>query len=188
MGIFNKVKIIVIGPPESGKTTIANFLSNSSVTIGGIYRPTKGVRILEFEVDGVSLGGNQSASIDVVLWDCSGAHRFEFCWPSMQRDANGIVFVYDPENSKQLKDLESWHLHFAKSIGVKDKQCMIMAHQKPKVSATGQVSGIMSRMSLITSNLDMDPNAVRDEFRKFLSNVVAHINDRRDKEELSILE
>jgi len=39
-----KAKILVLGPCESGKTVISNFLSDATETSGGEYHPTQGVR------------------------------------------------------------------------------------------------------------------------------------------------
>ena len=186
--MFNKVKILVLGPCESGKSVLSNFLADATESASGSYRPTQGVRILECEVDGISLGGNHAVNIEVVLWDCSGSQKFEICWPSMQRDVNGVLFVYNPGVENHLKELENWHLHFAKELGLKDKQCMIFAHQKPGITAQGKLSELMSPIQLLNSNIEEDPDTIRDVFKKFLTNVVVHINDRRDQEELSIIE
>ena len=35
-------------------------------------------------------------------------YRFESCWAAMAKDTNGIVFVYNPDQPNQDKDLESW--------------------------------------------------------------------------------
>ena len=71
-----KVKVAVVGPSQSGKTMISNFLADATDNIGGEilamfevfriatllektlsgeYRPTAGVRILEFESSGDKL-------------------------------------------------------------------------------------------------------------------------------------
>ena len=48
-----KVKIVLAGPCQAGKTMIANFLSDATESVGGEYRPTIGVRILEFEMPSI---------------------------------------------------------------------------------------------------------------------------------------
>ena len=50
-----KVKIVMVGPCQSGKTMIANFLSDATENVGGEYRPTAGVRILEFELASINV-------------------------------------------------------------------------------------------------------------------------------------
>ena len=34
--------------------------------------------------------------------------RYEGCWAAMAKDASGIVFIYNPDQPSQEKDLESW--------------------------------------------------------------------------------
>lgn len=69
-----KLKIIVVGPKNSGKTTISNFLMGQTAEItGGEYQPTIGCRILEAEYPS---GGNQMVNVE--LWDASGDNRYDF--------------------------------------------------------------------------------------------------------------
>ncbi|KAG5284116.1 hypothetical protein AALO_G00023130 [Alosa alosa] len=83
-----KTKILIIGPSESGKTVLANFLSDTVETIGGDYSPTQGVRILEFESQNHG-SGDRDSSCEVELWDCGGDFKFESCWPALMKDSNG---------------------------------------------------------------------------------------------------
>jgi Rab-like protein 5 len=62
---------------QSGKTTIANFLSDATENSSGEYRPTQGVRILEFEMQNLNVN-NRYLKAEVELWDCSGDHKYVF--------------------------------------------------------------------------------------------------------------
>lgn len=62
-----KVKILMVGPCQSGKTIIANFLADATETVGGEYRPTAGVRILEFELGSVNVNNK---NIKVIVNRC----------------------------------------------------------------------------------------------------------------------
>jgi len=76
------MKIVVCGPTNSGKTSIANFLCGNSPTLGTRskqYTPTEGVRILESECNG----------IEVELWDVSGSQSYEKCWPAIMQPKDG---------------------------------------------------------------------------------------------------
>ena len=46
---LTKLKILVIGPQASGKTTIVNYLAEKQNVLENPYRPTTGVRIIEHE-------------------------------------------------------------------------------------------------------------------------------------------
>ncbi|ELU12598.1 hypothetical protein CAPTEDRAFT_104452, partial [Capitella teleta] len=91
---------------QSGKTTIANFLADATETSGASYHPTQGCRILEFE-NSVNVNG-RSVNAEVELWDVSGDQKFESCWPAIAKDANGVVFVMNPDHPNHDKQLETW--------------------------------------------------------------------------------
>ena len=71
---LDRIKILIIGPRSSGKSTIANFLAGRKNVLTENYRPTVGCRILEFERDApksqmISTGDSK---ITIELWDVSG--------------------------------------------------------------------------------------------------------------------
>ena len=43
---LTKLKILVVGPEASGKTTVVNYLAQKSNVLEAPYRPTKNVRIV----------------------------------------------------------------------------------------------------------------------------------------------
>ncbi|CAK5051523.1 unnamed protein product [Meloidogyne enterolobii] len=53
------VKILVLGPTKSGKTSISNYLADSQDAVSKDYRPTQGVRIVEFESNQLELDGER---------------------------------------------------------------------------------------------------------------------------------
>ena len=67
--------MIIFCYTQSGKTTVANFLSDATETFGGDYHPTQGVRIVEFECPGAAQTGKRGSKIEVEMWDCSGDHK-----------------------------------------------------------------------------------------------------------------
>lgn len=76
---FSSVKILVIGPLQSGKSTITNLLSERTEGPSN-YRPTVGVRILEFEKQAPR--NPKRPGLDKVmieLWDVSGDMKFVYC-------------------------------------------------------------------------------------------------------------
>lgn len=124
-----QVKILLIGPTESGKTVLANFLSDITENVGGEYKPTAGVRILEFESHLENSGDNRSSKVE--LWDCSGDFKFETCWPAIMKDCNGVVIVFNPDVPSHLKEIETWHSMFISSQSLQESQCLLIAHHKP---------------------------------------------------------
>ncbi len=49
------------------------------------------------------------------------------------------------------------------------------------------VATAFSRIKVIDTNLDEDPDSVKEEFKRFLGSVLSNLTDRRDQEELSIV-
>ncbi|XP_063882357.1 intraflagellar transport protein 22 homolog isoform X2 [Scylla paramamosain] len=140
--MHNKVKILIVGPPECGKTTLTNFLSEAGEVGGGGYRPTKGCRIVEFEIPNLNVN-NMTTKVEVELWDVSGDRRFESCWPAIQRGCNGVVFVYNPGRDDQARILDSLYNQFAAQQGVREAQCIVFCHHKPGVQGKGgKLSGV----------------------------------------------
>ncbi|XP_002736022.1 intraflagellar transport protein 22 homolog [Saccoglossus kowalevskii] len=182
-----KAKILVLGPCESGKTAISNFLADATDTSGGEYHATQGVRILEFETN-LHVGG-RLANAEVELWDCSGNQKFETCWPAFMKDTNGVVMVYNPDQSNHDKQLEMWYSNFVVGQGLRDSQCIIFAHQKPNSSshAKVQLGSTMAKVTQVSTNLEEDHDGVRTHFANYLSKLFTAMTDKRDQEELSII-
>ena len=141
-----KAKLLVVGPPEvilliivyvviyilqSGKTYISNLLAEATESSRTIYRPTHGVRILEFGTQGQSDG--ETVLVDVELWDCAGKQEFENCWPAFAKDTKGVILVYDPNVSSTTRGIEKWYKYFIKKQGLKDSQCILLAVHKVDV-------------------------------------------------------
>ena len=100
---LDRIKIIIIGPKASGKSTIANFLAGRKNVLTENYRPTVGCRILEFEQEFSSKNQSYSTGdnkITVELWDVSGDQKFSRCWPAIRNGTHGIIFCFNAENPK----------------------------------------------------------------------------------------
>ncbi|XP_067263059.1 intraflagellar transport protein 22 homolog [Chanodichthys erythropterus] len=185
-----KVKILFIGPNECGKTALSNFLSDTTESIGAdYYSPTQGVRILEFESHSLSNGSKNSAC-EVELWDCAGDFKFESCWPALMKDSNGVVIVFNPDVPSHLKEIETWHNTFIYSQGLLEPQCLLIAHHKPGSRADTNhppLAPQLNKLPLIHSNLEEDPEDVRQEFHKYLGNVMRMLSEKQEREEMSII-
>ncbi|CAE1160866.1 IFT22 [Acanthosepion pharaonis] len=181
-----KVKLLVLGPMGCGKTVLSNFLSRATEMSN--ISPTVGVRILEFE-QSVDLEG-RNTSVDVELWDCSGDHVYESCWPAFAQGVNGILFVFNPHRSNHDKELENLFSYFVGQSGLSPKCCLCLSNQLPEslnARLTSEPPPSFHNVHCIESNLETNPDAVRDEFKLFLSSVLVAISDKQNQEELSIM-
>ncbi|MGH0176336.1 UNVERIFIED_CONTAM: hypothetical protein FKN15_072443 [Acipenser sinensis] len=173
--------------PQSGKSVLANFLSDATESIGGEYSPTQGVRILEFEFQSAS-GFEKNAGCEAELWDCAGDTKFESCWPALMKDSSGVVLVFNPDMPSHWKEIETWYSSFVSTQGVQDSQCLLIAHHKPGSGADNRrLAPQLSKLNLIHSNLEEDPEEVRQEFRRYLGSVVKSLSESREREEMSII-
>mmetsp|Transcript_12354 Transcript_12354/g.24014 ORF Transcript_12354/g.24014 Transcript_12354/m.24014 type:complete len:191 (-) Transcript_12354:128-700(-) len=140
-------KILFVGPEQSGKSTIANKLAGVATAISPEdqdddtatslrnqpYRPTAAVRVVEFEAQLSSAqarnwGGDRS--IEVEIWDTSGATKYESCWPAIQQKADGVVIVYNPENPNHSAEVETWYEWFVTKAGLSSEQVLILANDR----------------------------------------------------------
>ncbi|KAA3672508.1 intraflagellar transport protein 22 [Paragonimus westermani] len=121
---MNHLKLVVVGPTECGKSYLCNFLSESVEQVTEEYRPTCGVRIIEYELNTTTV--NKPCKVELELWDLSGNKklvfrlvvllvlqihmcRYENCWPACFKGSHGVIFVYNPDNSEHIKELEDWY-------------------------------------------------------------------------------
>ncbi|CAG0918463.1 unnamed protein product [Notodromas monacha] len=188
---MQKLKIVVAGPKKGGKTVLANILAEASENPIGAYRPTKGVRIIEFE--GTASGSSSSGlplnvKVDVEMWDCSGDASFENCWPVIQDGANGVLFVYRSGNASDAKEMDSFYSSFVAQRGIKDRNCMVFANIFDKDQETrGKLSSTFSRIPQIDVNLQHDADSATTEFQRFLGSVLEGVKERQDKAEISMI-
>ncbi|XP_045318092.1 intraflagellar transport protein 22 homolog isoform X1 [Leopardus geoffroyi] len=202
-----KAKILFVGPCESGKTVLANFLTESSDITE--YNPTQGVRILEFENPHVT-SDDKGTACEFELWDCGGdpnptgrnqKHltstlnpvlpcRFESCWPALMKDSHGVVIVFNADTPSHLKEIDMWYSCFVQQQLLQDTQCLLIAHHKPGSGSDKgnlSLSPTLNKLKLVHSNLEDDPEEIRVEFIKYLKSIVNSVSESRDREEMSII-
>lgn len=141
-------KILLVGPPKSGKTCVANLLGDNLIglTASGNantrqqtslrnvpYLPTAGTRVLEFDVMLSPKGSRYwdgASKATVELWDCSGDTCYERCWEAIKADAQGVVLVFNPENTDQRIQVENYYNWFVHDSGLAHEQCLILANDR----------------------------------------------------------
>ena len=119
------LKIVVAGPPQSGKSEIANIIAAITKEFKGDCKPTACLRILEFSatINVFDLQTNISAQ----LWDSSGDTKYSAAWPAIAYEADGVVLVYNAYDKNQGRQLEQYAKSFAKNAtGV---NCIVVAHK-----------------------------------------------------------
>ncbi|GMI32333.1 hypothetical protein TrRE_jg6376 [Triparma retinervis] len=180
------VKLLIAGPKQAGKTSIANFLSdNSRSKIGDSaaqYEPTAGCRILEFDA-------SNGASVE--LWDVSGDQQYENCWPAIcqgvdkrgspdsETPVDGVILVYNPEFPTHDTEVGLWYDAFVKNCNLPDSKCLVFTHRgDPKGGFRSRpppkLEGCVVHNTTFTSTLE-----IREHFENFLQSAVGGSGMRR---------
>ncbi|XGW30717.1 hypothetical protein V3C99_009576 [Haemonchus contortus] len=121
-------KILVLGPCKSGKTAISNYLGEQvDIESLGEYRPTKGVRIVEFESHELDIR-RQRIEVDVELWDCSGDLKYRDCWPAIRDGIEGVILVANPDENTG-EDLKIWYDEFIASSNLDAENVLIVLNE-----------------------------------------------------------
>ncbi|XP_064460050.1 intraflagellar transport protein 22 homolog [Ornithodoros turicata] len=181
-----KLKIVVVGPLQSGKTAISNFLAEATESSHGQYSPTVGVRILEFESESIAVKGRQRrASIE--LWDCSGDEKYESCWPAIAKDAHGVMLVHNPNQKNIEKELETWYNSFVLSQGMDDEQCAVFQYRSSGHTKTMHPHAF-ARFYWATSGMDDNGGeSLKQDFYRYLERLLNVVSEKHDQEELNII-
>mmetsp|Transcript_30054 Transcript_30054/g.70050 ORF Transcript_30054/g.70050 Transcript_30054/m.70050 type:complete len:197 (+) Transcript_30054:95-685(+) len=179
-------KILMVGPCEAGKSTLANVLAENTETASELYRPTVGVRILEFEVEVKSSAQN----VTVELWDVAGDMRYRNCWPAVKKDAVGIVLVYNPERAQHEQEIEQWFQAFVKSMNLSPSQVMVIQTlTRPdgprKLPLPSKISFAGIGPPLVVSADDLV--VARRDFEKFLEKVVQSVVEKQRQDEEDVM-
>lgn len=206
----DRVKILVIGPSKSGKSTITNFLCGTRETPTSRYYETNPLRIVEAEIEldamkmsdrrVVFSGGDaKTKRVVVQLWDLSGNSKHQGGWPAVANKADGIIFVFNPEINKGEKELMLWHKTFAVNqdeldehgnfaVRVPDRHCLVFAHHStPPERATGSeaipaMPKGLERIKVLETSLDYHSDNFKEAFDKMVESIiVARIDAEEDE-------
>ncbi|GMT25134.1 hypothetical protein PFISCL1PPCAC_16431 [Pristionchus fissidentatus] len=173
-----RTKIVVVGPPMGGKTALSNFLGDYMETSTD-YRPTKAVRVIEFDSNDVEVD-DRKIIIDVEVWDCSSSDKYRDCWEAMKYGLEGVILVADP-NRHSGEDLLMWYEEFVIKTSLQNHQVLIvLLEQGERKTNDGAIADFklpskVHAVRLIACNLDHDGDGVRTEFNAFLIGVVEGI-------------
>uniref|UniRef100_A0A0A9YMF9 Rab-like protein 5 n=1 Tax=Lygus hesperus TaxID=30085 RepID=A0A0A9YMF9_LYGHE len=150
---------------HAGKSTIANFLSEAIDYSNYEYRPTPGVRILEFDVN--------HRNVEVELWDCSGEDKYESLWPVFLWNANGVIIVYNPENSGHIMELDRLSDHFIVKSMVPHTNALLVANCKDPTHKppSPDFHGTLASITHVHANVVENGEVLKSAFEKFVMSI-----------------
>ncbi|XP_040113810.1 intraflagellar transport protein 22 homolog isoform X2 [Oryx dammah] len=152
-----KAKILFVGPCESGKTVLANFMTESSDITE--YNPTQGVR---FESRWPALMKDSHGVVIVFNADIPSHLKETETWYS---------YFFQQEFLQNTQCLLIAH---HKPGSGSDKENPALAPP-------------LNKQKLVHSNLQDDPEEIRMEFIKYLRSIINSVSESRDREEISII-
>jgi Rab-like protein 5 len=179
------LKVLVVGPPKSGKTEIADILSAASKGFQGNCRPTIGIRILEFATQ-ISVRGLET-NISVQLWDTSGEEKYQMAWPAIAKNADGVILVYNAVDKVSARATETYVKAFAKDMA--PNQLFLVAHRmggsekpiRPKLAPKFEA------VKPIIVNAQEGLEALNDPFAGFLASVCQARIERIEEDERKLV-
>mmetsp|Transcript_57402 Transcript_57402/g.123291 ORF Transcript_57402/g.123291 Transcript_57402/m.123291 type:complete len:193 (-) Transcript_57402:95-673(-) len=180
-----RTKVLLIGPCQAGKSTIANVLvEQSDGSDNHPYRPTKGVRILELEGEG------RRYQSTIELWDISGDPAYSRTWPALQQDAQGVVIVYNPDDPQQAQDIERiWADRFMQPFEhMAPKQVLVvqtlMGGEHARAKLLPQKLAQFAPAAIVNSD---ELTTIRADFDKYLDGMLQVVMEKQHKEEDALL-
>ncbi|XP_054889745.1 intraflagellar transport protein 22 homolog isoform X3 [Poeciliopsis prolifica] len=106
------------------------------------------------------------------------------------KDCSGVVIIFNPDIPSHLKEIETWHSIFISTQSLQENQCLLIAHHKPGSETENDrlpLAPNLSRLPLIHSDLEEEPEDMRHAFYRYLGNVVKAMSESREREEMSII-
>ena len=101
MNLMDGEKVILVGDPRVGKTSIVNRYVNDSFT--EMTKPTVGY---DFFKKDVKLDNGESMKL--FIWDTAGQERFKCLAASYYKNASCVVLVFDLTRKLSFKKLSMW--------------------------------------------------------------------------------
>mmetsp|Transcript_43059 Transcript_43059/g.49480 ORF Transcript_43059/g.49480 Transcript_43059/m.49480 type:complete len:192 (-) Transcript_43059:1090-1665(-) len=186
-----RIKVLLIGPCRGGKSTLANILSEQADNSSGAYRPTAGVRILEFEKEIPKMQKRHSeGTITVELWDLSGDSKYESCWPAVQDEADGIVFIFDPTNPDQEGEMDSWVTAFPRQMDMHPSMCIGLANhfdgQGASLSKKSNPPKGLTHLTIYDCSVENN-TAAKVGFDRLFETLVSKALEKQDSEEMNLV-
>lgn len=199
-----KVKILVLGPNKSGKSTVTNFLAGARDTPTREYYETKPLRVLEAEVglEKLVVGGRPVAGprrAVVQLWDLGGSSRHQAGWPAVAADADGIIYVFNPEVRGAERELVLWHRNFALDrdhtdesgnfrVRVADKHSLIFSHHSsmPDVAVGDNAIPVLPKqlrgIRAVETSLDYQSDNFKEAFDALVERIIVSRIEAEEEE------
>lgn len=184
MEIDKTLKILIIGPSNSGKTCVSNYLAGRANPIQKTYIPTQGVRCLEFEKTVYHSRHPTGEIWTCQIWDMAGDSKFESCWPAIQNYTNGVIICYNGDIKQNDEEFLGWIKCFPHKMNIAPCYCIGFAHHPSGNSDFEQRESTKFGLSIYHSSIENGLNTIVPAFDKLTMGLVEKFySDMEDSEE-----
>ena len=111
--VYAKYKIIVIGEPSVGKTTL--MLRYTEKKFKELYIPTVGVQVSVKQVHAKI--GKEKKLIELNIWDIGGHSKFHNVRKMFYAGANAYLLLYDITSAESYEGTTFWQEDLEKEVG-----------------------------------------------------------------------
>jgi Rab-like protein 5 len=147
-----------------------------------------GCRIVELERDPPPAVAS-FGKITLELWDVSGDFKYEKCWGPIQRDAHGLIFVYNPAAPGTEDILNQLVQLFPKQMQLAPKFCLAIANHHNTGGAIVPNAPVPKCMEALDKHNGTaeDSNGIFQSFEKYLLKLIKILGEQQKDEESRIM-
>ncbi|GIQ84492.1 hypothetical protein KIPB_005989, partial [Kipferlia bialata] len=120
------LRVGVVGPPRSGKSTLSNVYCHVASVPDPEYRPTQCLRVTETErsidVQGVT------RSVAVQLWDIGGSEEWLSQHMHFRPMLDGVAFVIPADDPSPASTLQCWWDRLVDTPRITQQHCLVLRH------------------------------------------------------------
>lgn len=126
--------------------------------------------------------------LNLELWDVSGDFANEKCWPAIQKDADGVMFVYDPAQPNHEDILTQLVQLFPRAMGLQPKFCMcyVNHHNAGGALPNHAVPKCMAGLEKHIGSAE-DNQGIFQGFEKYLIKLLGLMSEKQKAEEMELV-
>lgn len=118
-----------------------------------------------------------------------GSTKNQRIWPAIQKQAQGVIIVFNGDNPKSETDADFWIEKFPKSLNIPINQCVAFSHH-----VSGQIRDKKQRvlktattMKIAQTCIEEGSSTIHPAFNTFMSSLIDSLIEKQAKEEQNLI-